>query len=232
LLRFYAPSAGSITLTGVDMGTLPVRALRDAIAWVPQEAPLFSDSIAYNIAMGRSGGARRKPEAEQGVGREAPPDAPTPPTFTLPEGVEQCARDANASEFIAGFRHGFATHVGDGGRSLSGGQKQREAQARALARPQAALLLLDEACSALDSASEAVVQASIDALLEAGKGGGGGARATVVIAHRLSSVKCADQILVVDAGRVVEKGSWGELVAVEGGLFRRLVEAQGMGGNC
>jgi ABC-type multidrug transport system fused ATPase/permease subunit len=111
---------------------------------------------------------------------------------------------------------------------LSGGQKQRVALARALARPQAAFLLLDEATSALDSKSESVVQASIDALLAAQKSEGKRQRTTIMIAHRLSSVRSADQILVVDGGCVVEQGTWGQLVQREGGLFRELVKAQGL----
>lgn len=228
LLRFYKASGGSILLDGQDIEALPVRALRDAMAWVPQEAPLFSDSIVYNIAMGRSGGKAKKPEAEQGMAREAPPEAPMPENFAVPPDVQRAAEEANAFSFIAGFKHGFATHVGDAGRSLSGGQKQRVALSRALVRPHASFLLLDEATSALDSESESVVQASIDALLAAQKSEGKALRTTVMIAHRLSSVRSADQILVVDGGCIVEQGSWAQLVQREDGLFRKLVLAQGL----
>ncbi len=162
--------------------------------------------------------------------REAAPDAPMPPNFVVPEDVAAAAAQANAAGFIAGFRHGFATHVGDGGRGVSGGQKQRLACARAIVRKggNLRLLLLDEATSALDSESEKVVQESIDALLLEQ----GGKVTTVIIAHRLSTIVHADVIAVIDRGRVVEQGTFEELMrAGDGGLFRKLAEAQGFKGG-
>ncbi|HEY2370824.1 MAG TPA: ABC transporter transmembrane domain-containing protein [Polyangiaceae bacterium] len=132
------------------------------------------------------------------------------------EEVEHAARVANAHDFVSGFPDKYATRVGERGVQLSGGQKQRIAIARAvLKNPK--ILVLDEATSALDAESEHLVQEALDRLLEG--------RTTLVIAHRLSTVKNADRVLVLDAGRVVQQGTHGELVA-EAGLYRKLVERQ------
>jgi subfamily B ATP-binding cassette protein MsbA len=135
-----------------------------------------------------------------------------------PEGeVSAAARIAHCDEFIDRFEDGFETVVGERGVKLSGGQRQRVAIARAiLADPR--ILILDEATSSLDSESEALIR---DGLANLRRG-----RTTFVIAHRLSTIQSADQILVVDEGRVVEHGTHAELVANEGGLYRRLYEKQ------
>ena len=132
------------------------------------------------------------------------------------EEVEHAARAANAHDFISRFPEGYATRVGERGVQLSGGQKQRVAIARAVLKDPK-ILVLDEATSALDAESEHLVQEALDRLLEG--------RTTLVIAHRLSTVKNADRVLVLDAGRVVQQGTHATLVA-EAGLYRRLVERQ------
>lgn len=131
--------------------------------------------------------------------------------------VRQAARAANAEQFILDFPDGFDTAVGERGVQLSGGQKQRVAIARALLKDPR-VLILDEATSALDAESESLVRDALERLMAG--------RATLVIAHRLSTVKDADRVLVVERGRIVQTGSHGELMDERGGTYRRLVEKQ------
>jgi ABC-type multidrug transport system fused ATPase/permease subunit len=133
------------------------------------------------------------------------------------EEILHAARVANCHEFVEGFPDGYDTLVGERGVKLSGGQRQRVAIARAiLADPR--ILILDEATSSLDSESEALIQEGLSRL-RAG-------RTSFVIAHRLSTIRSADQILVVDGGRIVERGTHAALMEVEDGLYRRLYERQ------
>ena len=128
----------------------------------------------------------------------------------------QAARDANAEEFLRALPEGLDTFMGESGARLSGGQRQRIAIARALLRD-APLLLLDEATSALDAESERLVQDALDRLMEH--------RTTIVIAHRLATVRAADRIVVMDDGRIVEEGTHASLNA-RGGLYARLARLQ------
>jgi ATP-binding cassette subfamily B protein len=128
----------------------------------------------------------------------------------------QAARDANAEEFLRALPQGLETFMGEGGARLSGGQRQRIAIARALLRD-APLLLLDEATSALDAESERLVQDALDRLMAD--------RTTIVIAHRLATVRAADRIVVMDGGRIVEEGTHATLTA-RGGLYARLARLQ------
>jgi ATP-binding cassette subfamily B protein len=134
-----------------------------------------------------------------------------------PAEVEAAARQANAHDFIAGFPEGYRTIVGERGVQLSGGQRQRVAIARAILRDPA-ILILDEATSSLDSESERLVQQALDGLMRG--------RTSVIIAHRLSTVRRADRIYVIDAGQVIETGTHAELLARDGGKYRTLVELQ------
>jgi ATP-binding cassette subfamily B protein len=131
--------------------------------------------------------------------------------------IEEAARQANAHHFIAGFPEGYATLVGDRGIKLSGGQRQRVAIARAILKDPA-ILILDEATSSLDSESERLIQEALETLMHG--------RTTFIIAHRLSTVRHADRIIVIDGGRVVESGTHNELQAIEGGVYRRLASLQ------
>ncbi len=137
------------------------------------------------------------------------------------EDVERVARLANAHDFIVAFPDGYATVIGERGVKLSGGQKQRIAIARALlVDPR--ILILDEATSNLDAGSEALVQEALARLMRG--------RTTLVVAHRLSTVRDADRIIVIDGGRVAERGRHAELMA-RGGIYKRLVEHQVISGD-
>jgi len=138
------------------------------------------------------------------------PDAPA-------DTIEAAARKANAHEFITSFPQGYETVVGERGIQLSGGQRQRIAIARAVLKDPA-ILILDEATSALDSESERLVQDALDQLMKG--------RTSIVIAHRLSTVRDADRILVLDKGRVLESGTHDELISDVGGLYHSLSRLQ------
>ncbi len=131
--------------------------------------------------------------------------------------IEAAARAANAHDFIMALPHGYDTSVGERGIKLSGGQRQRIAIARALLKDPR-ILILDEATSSLDTESEQAVQEALERLMRD--------RTTFVIAHRLSTIMNADQIVVLVDGRIVEQGSHAELVAREGGVYRRMVALQ------
>ncbi|KPF85030.1 multidrug ABC transporter permease [Brevundimonas sp. AAP58] len=135
--------------------------------------------------------------------------------------IEAAARAAAAHDFITTLPEGYATRAGEAGLRLSGGQRQRIAIARAFLKD-APILLLDEATSALDTESEALVQAALERLMTG--------RSTLMIAHRLSTVRHADRILVLEAGRIVESGSHDALVR-KGGLYSRLAKAQSLDGT-
>jgi len=132
--------------------------------------------------------------------------------------IEAAAKAANAHEFIAVLPEGYDTNIGDRGSKLSGGQRQRLTIARALLK-NPPILILDEATSALDSESEQLVQAALDRLLQN--------RTALVIAHRLSTVQHADEIIVMEAGRIAERGTHESLLA-KGGIYRKLVELQAL----
>jgi subfamily B ATP-binding cassette protein MsbA len=130
--------------------------------------------------------------------------------------IEAAARAANAHAFILELPGAYDAEAGEMGRNLSGGQRQRVALARAILRD-APILMLDEATSALDAESEAKVQAALSEF--------SASRTTLIIAHRLSTVRAADRIIVVEDGRVVETGTHDELMAAEG-VYKKLVELQ------
>jgi len=141
------------------------------------------------------------------------------PSATLAE-IEQAAWLANAHDFIARLPKGYATLVGERGVKLSGGERQRVAIARAFLAD-APILILDEATASLDSESEALIQEAMERLMTG--------RTVIIIAHRLSTVRALDRILVFEQGRIIEEGPHNALLGLSGGTYRRLFERQAMG---
>lgn len=186
LPRFMDATEGTVTVDGTDVRDLTLASLRGAIGLVTQEVILFDDTVARNVAYGRTD----VPEAR----------------------IWEALRAANAEAFVRALPEGLGTRVGEGGARLSGGQRQRLAIARALLKDPP-ILILDEATSALDAESERAVQEALDRLMSG--------RTVLVIAHRLSTVRRADQIVVLEAGRLVEQGTHARLLE-SAGLYRRL----------
>jgi ATP-binding cassette, subfamily B, bacterial len=178
LPRFYDVRSGSVRVGGHDVRDLTLDSLRASIGLVLEESFLFSDSVRNNIAYGR-------------------PDA------TM-EQIQTAARAAEAEEFILGLPDGYDTVVGEQGLTLSGGQRQRVALARALITDPA-ILVLDDATSAIDARVEAQIHATLRKVMAG--------RTTLLIAHRRSTLELADQIAVLDEGRLVDQGTNDELMA-------------------
>jgi len=221
--RFYDPDEGTILMDGVDTRTLNIGWLRKTLGFVQQEPILMNRSIAENIRQGQAdvlGGFveqsyQHKDSMIHDMKSKSTESKPVEEILPMSE-VVKCAEDANISEFIKTQPEEYDTVVGRGGDKLSGGQKQRVAIARTLMR-KPLVLLLDEATSALDNESEQRVNEALD---KARKG-----RSTVMIAHRLSTVKTADRIACIDNGQVVETGTHSELLDKKG-VYYNLVKAQ------
>ncbi len=190
LLRFYEPTAGSISIGGVDIRRVSRAVLRQRIGVVPQDTVLFNDTLRYNILYGNLGAS----------------------SASLDAAVEV----AGLSAFVASLPEGLETEVGARGLKLSGGEKQRVAIARAVLK-EPAIMVFDEATSSLDTATESAIQANLERVALK--------QTTFVIAHRLSTVTKADQILVLADGCVSERGTHHELISRDG-VYAKLWEAQ------
>lgn len=198
LTLLLRPRKGEILIDDVPSQEIDLESWRSQIGYVSQETAIFDDTVANNITLWKG-----RYEEEQGLREE----------------VHEAARQAHADSFIRDLPHGYQTVVGERGVRLSGGQRQRLFIARELFKDPN-LLILDEATSDLDSASEQHIQESFDSLQ--------GSVTIVMIAHRLSTVKNADRVYVLDNGRVVEEGSYNELRTRENGEFREMVEMQSL----
>ena len=193
LFRFYDIQQGRITIAGQEIRSVTQASVRRAIGIVPQDTVLFNDTVAYNIAYGRTGATQAE--------------------------IEAAARAARIHDFIAATPKGYTTQVGERGLKLSGGEKQRVAIARTLLK-NPPILIFDEATSALDSANERAIQAELHSAAQN--------KTTLLIAHRLSTVVEAHQILVMDAGRIIERGTHAELLA-RGGRYASMWALQQSG---
>jgi len=186
LLRLYDPDEGRVLIDGQDIRRVSQASLRAAIGLVPQDTALFNDTIAGNIAYGRTGATR--------------------------EEIVQAAKTARIHDLVAALPQGYETMVGERGIKLSGGERQRIAIARVVLR-NPKILIFDEATSALDARAEHAIQEELDRLAQS--------RTVLVIAHRLSSVVNAHQIIVLERGRIVERGAHRELLEL-GGVYAHL----------
>jgi ATP-binding cassette subfamily B protein len=186
LTRLHEPPPGTVLVDGRDVRDLPLAVLRRALGVSPQEPFLFSDTIAANVAFGLDVDAN----ATEARAR-----------------IADAARIAALDADVEAFPRGYDTVLGERGITLSGGQKQRVALARALA-VDPRVLVLDDAVSAVDTATE---EAILSRLRDVRRG-----RTCVIVAHRVSTVRDADEIVVLEAGRVVERGTHDALVARDG----------------
>jgi len=191
LARFYVAQEGTLEIDGVDVRKIHLDDLRKQIGIVPQESYLFSGTIMENIAY-------------------AKPDA-------TPDEIIRAAKAANAHDFIVNFPDGYETQVGERGQSLSGGERQRIAIARAILHDPK-ILILDEATSSVDTATEKQIQEALATLVKN--------RTTFAIAHRLSTLRHAHRLLVLEKGKQAELGTHDELLAKKGGTYAKLVEMQ------
>jgi ATP-binding cassette, subfamily B, bacterial len=181
LLHYYEPTGGAILVDGVPLNRITLESLRRHIGYVSQEAYLFSGTVDENIRLGSPNASRAD--------------------------IERAAKVAGADEFVAQLPQGYDTLIGERGLKLSGGQRQRISLARAVLR-NPAILVLDEATSAVDTRTEALIQRNLHAFRQG--------RITLAVAHRLSTVRQSDEIIVLVDGVVVERGTHESLVASKG----------------
>ncbi len=190
LIRFYDVQQGEITIDGKNIKNIDLHELRSLMGVVTQESVLFNDSIFNNIAFGLKNISE--------------------------DDVVNASKMANAHGFISKLENGYQTTIGDAGNKLSGGQRQRLSIARALLK-NPTILILDEATSSLDTASEKAVQEALNRLMKN--------RTSLVIAHRLSTIQHADRIFVVDNGEIVESGNHEELL-VNNNFYKKFIDLQ------
>ena len=188
--RFHDVTSGEVLIDGVNIKDYSLESVRSQMSIVTQEPILFNDTIANNIALGKSNASQ--------------------------EEIEAAAIIANAHPFILKKEGGYQSNTGDRGTRLSGGERQRLTIARAVLK-NPPILILDEATSSLDTESERLVQDAINNMMQN--------RTSIVIAHRLSTIRHADEIIVLQKGKIVERGNHDQLLALDG-FYRKLVEMQ------
>jgi ATP-binding cassette subfamily B multidrug efflux pump len=195
VMRMMDPTEGSISFKGAELGIWKLDKYREHTGYVPQDVFLFSDTIENNISFGVKEFKSKEREKER---------------------ITESALDAGVLEDIEGFEHGFETLLGERGVNLSGGQKQRISIARALIR-EPELLILDDCLSAVDVITEKHILGRLKK--------GNDARSTLVVSHRISTIKDADLILVIEEGQIVERGTHQELIRT-GGLYAEMDKKQ------
>jgi ABC-type multidrug transport system fused ATPase/permease subunit len=207
--RLMDPTAGSVELDGVDLRDLAFASLRERVVLVPQEGFLFDGTVLENAAYGLRGGAAGEPAGSPaGSADRSPAEIPA----VTRAAVEQAFAELGLSDWVADLPDGLDTEVGQRGESLSAGERQLVAIARAyLAQPD--LLVLDEATSAVDPATEVRIARALDSLTAG--------RSTITIAHRLSTAEASDLVVVVDQGHVAEVGPHHELASADG-IYARM----------
>ena len=188
--RFHDVTSGEVLIDGVNIKDYSLESVRSQMSIVTQEPILFNDTIANNIALGKSNASQ--------------------------EEIEAAAIIANAHPFILKKEGGYQSNTGDRGTRLSGGERQRLTIARAVLK-NPPILILDEATSSLDTESERLVQDAINNMMQN--------RTSIVIAHRLSTIRHADEIIVLQKGKIVERGNHEQLLTL-GGFYKKLVEMQ------
>jgi ATP-binding cassette subfamily B protein len=233
LARLYDPPPGTVFVDGVDVRDIPLAVLRGAIGFVPQEPFLFSDTLADNIAFGLdalegAGGPGRAGQvggaggaihnSQSGIDKESRKSgapAPVEESDRL-DRIVAAASVARLDKDVAGFPNGYATMVGERGITLSGGQKQRTAIARAvIVDPR--ILILDDALSAVDTHTEEEILSRLKGVMRQ--------RTSIIVSHRMSTVRESDRIFVLDGGRIVEEGTHDQLVSLDG-LYAQLHRKQ------
>jgi ATP-binding cassette subfamily B protein len=203
LARLHDPPPGTVFVDGTDVRDLPLAVLRGSIGLVPQEPFLFSDTLADNVAFGLDAVKRE---------RDGRGNHPVKDNDERNRRIASAAAIARLDKDVADFPEGYQTRVGERGITLSGGQKQRTAIARALI-VDPSILILDDSLSAVDTYTEEEILSRLRGVMRE--------RTSIIVSHRISTVRGADMILVLDEGRIVERGTHDQLLRL-GGLYAEL----------